>query len=133
MKNVTYWYGDYKCTAYSKTVGHGYEVGFYFGKTQVFVGNFIHKKEATKWWGIMTKELTKFTKRYSFAETASSVTWYTKFFSHHLYKAYYSFLDTEFAKYQRTFTKAVNADARKYKTVSKKWDGFDYYNFKKAV
>ncbi|HVK61530.1 MAG TPA: hypothetical protein VM432_08270 [Bdellovibrionales bacterium] len=131
MKNATYWYGDFKCQAYCKTAGHGYEVGFYFGKNQIFVGNFIHKKEATKWWGIMNKELTKFTKRFAFSETAS-VTWYTKFFSHHLYKSYYSFLDTEFAKYQRTFNKAFKADARKYKTFSKKWDGAEFYSFRKA-
>ena len=99
----------------------GFEVGFYFGKQRVFVGNFIHKTEATKWWSMMTKEIKTFTKRYAVGQDYS-FGWYTKFFSAHLYKHYYGFLDQQFAKYQKTFAKSFAADERRYRTFSKKWD-----------
>ena len=130
MKNATYWFGDLKCNAYMKQYGQGYEVGFHFGKTQIFMGNFIHKSEATKWWAHMTKELKSFTTRYHVGEKVSH-TWYAKFFSNHLYKSYYTFLDKEFAKYNKTFAKAFNVEERKYKTLAKKWNHGDVLTFKK--
>ena len=131
MKKQTYWFGDLKGEAYYKECGQGYEVGFFFGKEKCFVGNFIHMKEAKKWWSMMTKETTKFGHRYSVTEEVSFA-WYKKFFSHHLYRCYYSFLDTEFTRYQRDFTKAFHRDEKKYKHMSKHWDG-DVVTFKRAV
>ena len=131
MKHCNYKFGTFKCHAYTKTVGQGYEVGFYFGTECVFVGNFIHYKEAAKWWGTMNKELKTFTKRYGVGGDAS-LTWYTKFFSHHLYKTYYSFLDTEFAKYHKEFDKACKQDTKKYNTYKSKWTQSGTYTLKKA-
>lgn len=120
MKNAYYYFGDYKCTAYCREYGQGWEVGFFFGKTQIFVGNFIHKAEAMKWWTMMAKELKSFTTRYAVGEDFNW-TWYSKFLSKHLYRAYYTFLDQQFAKYHKTFAKQFAAEERKYKTFSKKW------------
>lgn len=131
MKNCHYKFGTYKCHAYTKTAGHGYEVGFYFGSQCVFVGNFIHHKEATKWWGRMNKELKSFTKRYRVGGDAS-LTWYTKFFSHHLYKNYYSFLDQEFAKYHRDYDRACKQDAKKYGVYKKKGHRTTVYTLRRA-
>ena len=130
MKNTTYWFGDLKCNAYMKKYGQGYEVGFHFGKTQIFVGNFIHKSEATKWWSHMSKELKSFTTKFVATEDVS-YTWYSKFFSNHLYSAYYTFLDKHFAKYNKSFAKAFTTDARKYKHMKASWDG-DVVQFKKV-
>lgn len=131
MKETYYKFGDYKCHAYCKQAGHGWEVGFWVGQNCVFVGNFIHQKEATKWWGTLNKEVKSFTKHYGFGEGASFA-WYKKFFSTHLYKTYYTFLDSEFAKYHRTFDKAWKQDAKKYSTLKKKWHGANVYSLKKA-
>lgn len=130
MKNTTYWFGDMKCNAYLKKYGQGYEVGFYFGKNQIFIGNFIHKTEALKWWNVMGRELKSFTTRYHVGEEVSH-TWYSKFFANHLYRTYYTFLDQQFAKYHKTFAKAFKSEERKYKTYSKKWDG-QVLTFKKV-
>ena len=131
MKNSYYKFGSYKCHAYTKTVGQGWEVGFYFGNHCVFVGNFIHYKEAAAWWTLMNKELRTFTKRYGVGGDAS-LTWYTKFFSHHLYKAYYAFLDHEFAKYHRDYDKACKQDVKKYSSYKKKGHQYEYYTLRKA-
>ena len=120
MKNTTYTFGDWKCTAYMKQYGQGFEVGFTFGKQQIFVGNFIHKAEATKWWTVMTKEIKTFTTRYHVGETVSQ-TWFAKFFSTSLYRTYYTFLDTQFAKYNKTFAKTFATEERKYKHLKKNW------------
>jgi hypothetical protein len=128
-----YRYGKYTCHAYSKQVGHGYEVGFYFGKHQVFVGNFIHRQEATKWWSMLNKEVKTFTRRYKVGPEASFA-WYSKFFSRHLYKCYYAWLDQQFGKYQRNFDKACRQDVRKYQTFKKRWTNkSEPYYLKKAA
>ncbi len=65
MTTTTYKYGKHTCKAYKKPVGKGWEVGFTFGGTQIFVGNFIHAKEANAWWSKMNAEVRKFSKRYA--------------------------------------------------------------------
>ena len=130
MKNTTYWFGDMKCYAYMKKYGQGYEVGFHFGKQQIFVGNFIHKSEATKWWSHMSKEVKTFTTRFHVAEEVS-YTWYAKFFGNTLYKSYYAWLDKQFAKYNKSFAKAYNMDAKKYKHMKANFHG-EVVPFKKV-
>ena len=133
MKKHYYWFGNTKCHTYMKQVGQGYEVGFHFGKTSIFVGNFIHTREATKWWAVMNKEMKSFTKRYRVGQEAS-VVWYTKFFSHYLYNSYYGFLDQQFNKYQKTFAKAVKTDAKKYINFKKNWHNKgEVFHFIKAA
>ncbi|MEK7358117.1 MAG: hypothetical protein AAB250_16845 [Bdellovibrionota bacterium] len=131
MKKQTYWFGDLRGEAYYKQCGEGWEVGFFFGKDRVFVGNFIHQTEAKKWWAMMTKEVYGFGRKYSVTEEVSFA-WYKKFFSHHLYRCYYAWLDKEFAGYQVKFNKAFAKDQKKYKAISKKFDG-DLLYFKRAM
>lgn len=132
MKNTYYKFGKYNCHAYIKSVGHGYEVGFKFGATSVFVGNFIHQKEATKWWNCMNKEMKTFTARYNVG-TPASVAWYTKSFSNHLYKTYYTFLDREFTKYHREFDKACKQDVKTYNLHKSKWQQAERFTYRKSA
>lgn len=132
MKKVSYRFGDHKCHAYMKEAGNGYEVGFYFGNQCVFVGNFIHRAEATKWWAKMNQEFGFFTKRYGVGEPAS-MTWYAKFWSHHVYKCYYGYLDQEFAKYQRSFDKACRNDLKKYSSYKKNRHYGESFTLRKAA
>jgi hypothetical protein len=116
----TYKYGKHTCKAYKKPVGKGFEVGFTFGATQIFVGNFIHAKEATAWWGMMNNEVKRFSKRYGMTAKAP-VGWYSKFLSHHIYKVYYNHLDKQFSKYQKGYTKAFRRDERQYTHMKRHW------------
>lgn len=132
MKTKTYKYGPHRCKAYLKTVGMGYEVGFYFDKFPIFVGNFIHTKEANYWWNCMNKEITYFTRHYKLGARAP-LNWYRQFFSRHLYKTYYSYLDREFTKYQKNYTKAWNQDQKKYNTLKKNWNPTEWFYFRTAA
>ena len=120
MTTTTYKYGKHTCKAYKKPVGKGWEVGFYFGATQIFVGNFIHQKEANAWWTKMNMEVRKFSKRYALPKTASPA-FFTKFMTNHMYKAYYTFLDREFTKYTRTYTQNCRQFERKFSSIKKNW------------
>jgi hypothetical protein len=118
MTTKTYKYGKHTCKAYKKACGKGWEVGFMFAGHEVFVGNFIHAKEANAWWGMMNAEVQKWGKKYVAAPRAS-MTWTKKFLSNCIYKAYYSYLDREFSKYQRGFAQAVKKDERRYSRIKK--------------
>ena len=118
MKQKQYKYGPHKCRAYLKEAGKGYEVGFHFGKDPIFVGNFIHKAEANKWWTLMNKEIRNFTKRFGLTPKAP-VTFYKKFLSNHLYKTYYAHLDKQFSKYEREYNRAVNHGTKQYRKLKK--------------
>jgi hypothetical protein len=124
MKTKTYRYGKAAFKAYHRNVGQGFEVGLYFNRKPIFVGNFIHKKEALRWWGQMNREIKSFTKKY-WITTNTNFDWYKKFFSNHLYKSYYTHLDKAFTKYTTTFQKAVTRDVKKYNQLKK--------NFKKTL
>ena len=120
MTTTYYKYGKHTCKAYKKTVGNGFEVGFWFGPTQIFTGNFIHAKEANAWWTKMNKEVRTFSKRYALP-TSASPTFFMKFMTNHIYKAYYSFLDKEFTKYNREYTQNCLKFERKFKSIKKSW------------
>lgn len=109
----TFKYGKHTCKAYKKPVGKGWEVGFTLGTQPVFVGNFIHTKEANTWFAIMTAEIRKFTKRYSHASKAPTA-WIKKFWSNSMYKSYYTYLDRQFTKYNSTYSRAVRKDERRF-------------------
>ena len=121
MKKFNYKFGTHRCHTYVKTAGKGFEVGFLVGKDSVFVGNFIHKKEATQWFSIMNKEIRTFSRRYWVVPTAS-LTWYRRFLTNSLYKSYYRFLDHHFNRYQRTYTTAFKKDIRRYQALKKGWN-----------
>jgi hypothetical protein len=113
MTQKMYKYGKHNCKAYKKPVGKGHEVGITLGGHPVFVGNFIHSKEASAWWTLMNKEFNKFMKKFAAAPHAP-LAWKTKFLSNYMYKVYYSYLDREFPKYQRSYTQAFRKDERKH-------------------
>jgi len=119
-KTKTYRYGKWNFKAYQKTVGQGYEVGLYFNNKPIFVGNFIRANEAAKWWNQLNREVRGFTKRY-WATRTTSAQWYGKFFSNHLYRTYYTFLDRLFTKYNTTYNRAFNTNVKKYFKYRKNW------------
>jgi hypothetical protein len=121
-----YKFGHYRCYSYYKEVGHGYEVGFYFGTHKAFVGNFIHKTEAGEYWQHLNTEFKAFAKKY-WAGPETSFAWYSKFFTNYIYKHYYNYLDTRFATYKRTYTSQVKKYEMDYKRKSKTWDKEDRY------
>jgi len=131
MTTKYYKYGKYSCKAYKKACGKGWEVGFTFAGHQVFVGNFIHTKEANAWWGMMNREVQKFGKKHAVAPHAP-VSWTCKFMANYIYKCYYSYLDREFSKYQRGFTQAVKKDERRYMNFRKNHDDVVHYYLKAA-
>ncbi|MBK9294209.1 MAG: hypothetical protein IPM57_07155 [Oligoflexia bacterium] len=127
-KHKAYKYGTHTLRAYCKPVGEGYEVGLTCRGRTYFVGNFIHKEEAFKWWAQFNKEITLFAKKHWVSEDVS-FTWYCKFLGAYLYKCYYKFLDKLFAKYNKTFHKAYSKDARKYRKMKKHFDYEDKNEF----
>lgn len=134
MTTKMYKYGKYSCKAYKKACGKGWEIGFTFAGHEVFVGNFIHAKEANAWWAMMNAEIHKFGKKYVAAPKAP-VSWTCKFLSNYMYKAYYSYLDREFSKYQTKYTQAFKKDERKHSHFKKTWAHHDYphYTFRKTA
>lgn len=134
MKTRVFKYGPHKCKAYLKPAGKGYEVGFHFGAKPVFVGNFLHRKEANAWWTKMNTEFKAFTKKYGIAKSAP-ISFYTKFLSNHFYNTYYKYLDKQFTSYERTYNKAVVTDLKKYKKLKaqKGWTPSEKYKLRNAA
>ncbi len=108
------------CWSYCTAEGEGWEVGFHFQGKPLFVGNFIHKKEATHWYRTMNAEITKFSMRYTFGPKFP-VSFFKKFIGNHLYATYYTFLDKLFVGYKSHFKKAVTTDMRQYSHMKKAW------------
>ncbi|MGE3681600.1 MAG: hypothetical protein AB7G93_07710 [Bdellovibrionales bacterium] len=120
MTTTTYKYGKYTCKAYKKSAGKGWEVGILWGNSQIFVGNFIHAKEANAWWTMMNAEIRKFSKRYALPKTASA-TFFTKFMTNYIYRSYYTFLDRQFAKYTKGYTQTCRRMERTFTGLKKRW------------
>ena len=127
MKTKTYECYDWTFKTYFKTAGQGYEVGVYFAGKSVFVGNFIHKTEATRWYTMMNKYMTTFFKKYSY-EAMPPKAWYGKFFANYMYANYYKFLDQAFAKYNKTYAKDFDSNVKYFNKYKK-----DNYYFEKAA
>lgn len=119
-KFKTYKFGKMTFKPYFKPVGHGWEVGVLYQGKPLFVGNFIHAPEAKKWWSMMNKHCAHFCRTHEFVPTASE-TWYCKYFGNYLYKNYYQYLDREFSKYQKTYTKNTQSYFKHYKKVESKY------------
>ena len=120
MKKKKYSNGKYKFTAYLKPAGEGWEVGFYSGEGQIFMGNFIHWKEASHWYTIMNTQIHDFSKKYTVGPMFP-VSWYTHFAKNHLYKCYYAYLDKVFTGYNRSYETAFKKDVKKYNQMQKNW------------
>ena len=122
-----YKFGRHTCSTYMKPAGRGYEVGFYFGgKKPVFVGNFIHKSEARDYYTHLNKEWKSFANKY-WAGPKTSVTWYTKFFTNHIYNHYYKHLDRKFTSYERQYASKTRKFETEYKRKAKAWDKSERY------
>lgn len=118
MTSKAYKCGPFTAKAYKKAVGKGYEVGITMAGQSVFVGNFIHAKEANAWWAKMNLEVRKFGNKYHLGKKTPQ-TWFAKFMSNYMYKAYYAHLDTQFTKYNRGFAQAVRRDEKKFSAIKK--------------
>jgi hypothetical protein len=114
--------GSKKYKSYMKPVGKGFEVGFLCGTKSLFVGNFVHKSEATQWYQKMNAEYSHFSKKFWHNPKAGAATaFYHKFITHNLYKHYYDFLDKCFGKYTKTFQREYSRDVRTYHKLKKSW------------
>lgn len=118
MTTKMFKHGKYNCKAYKKAVGKGFEVGLTLGGHEIFVGNFIHGKEAGEWWKIMTAEMHKFSKRYGPSPNAPMAL-YTKFLSNSMYKAYYGYVDRAIGKHSRGLNQLVRMDERRFANFRK--------------
>ncbi|GEM_PF-647539 len=118
MKTKTYKYGPHTFKAYCKPVGQGWEVGFTFKNQPYFVGNFVHKTEAMKWWTMFNKEIMGFSKKFNMPADMPFA-WYCNFLSNHLYTTYYTWLDKVFNKHEATFKKAYTKDFKRFMQMKK--------------
>ncbi len=132
MKTKTYRAQNVRCKSYLKPVGSGFEVGFIFGSKTIFVGNFVHRGEATRWFTQMNKGVRTFSRRYTVGSKFPS-TWFGNFLSAFLYRNYYSFVNGVVAKHQRESLRMVNTGVRKYKRIAKNWEPSERKSILKAA
>jgi hypothetical protein len=129
-KTKSYQYGRHTMKTYFKPAGHGFEVGLTCEGQHYFMGNFVHRAEAVRWWGFLNRELVTFAKR-NWISPDMNFSWYCKFLSKHMYSCYYSFLDKLFVKHNRTYQKAYVKEMRKYNKLKRNFDKTDklyFYN-----
>jgi len=118
MKSKTYRYGNVTCKAVLCAAGKGWETVFYFNHKPVFVGNFVHSKEALRWWGFMNREISKFGRKYT-AGHKFPAAWVSNFLGNLLHKQYYIFLEKLFIGHHRAYQKAFVRDFRRFQTIRK--------------
>ncbi|KYG65043.1 hypothetical protein AZI87_10725 [Bdellovibrio bacteriovorus] len=119
-KTKHYEYYGHEFKSYFKPVGHGYEVGFTFEGKPLFVGNFVHKKEAMEWWRSFNQEIPYFFSKYEFPVDGPHQ-WMTKFFTNYMYTCYYAWLDKKFNKYTKEYTKSFESNVKFYKKMQPVW------------
>jgi hypothetical protein len=117
-KTKTYKYGPNTFKAYLKPVGAGWEVGCTYQNRNFFVGNFVHKTEATKYWAMFNKEIVGFCKKFAWTKDMPFA-WYCNYMSNSLYTGYYAWLDKVFNKHQITFKKSYAKDFSRYTKMKK--------------
>lgn len=117
-KTKTYKYGPNTFKSYMKPVGSGWEVGMTHHNRNFFVGNFVHKTEAIKWWAMCNKEIVGFSKKFALPKDMPFA-WYCNFMANHMYSCYYAWLDKVFSKHQITFKKTLSKDFKRYARLKK--------------
>jgi len=132
MKTKSYRSKHMSGKTYLKVVGNGFEAGLILNGMPVFVGNFIHSKEANLWFGLMNREIRQFSRKYSVGSKFPK-TWFAQFVKNHLYKTYYAFLDRIVTGYTKSFGRAVLRDTRKYKQIRKNWSSSERTPFLKVA
>jgi len=132
MKTKLYRHGKLSYKAYLKPAGRGWEVGFVTGSKDLFIGNFLHSKEANAWYTQMNKEIQKFSTKY-WITPKSPKAFYQKFITNNLYKQYYKYLDKCFSKYNRDFTRDFNKDVKKYNQLKKHWKPIERTHLRRRV
>jgi hypothetical protein len=132
MKTTNYHFAGITFKGYLRTAGQGFEVCVFHGKKNIFTGNFVHKVDAMKWWTTMNQEIRSFTKTY-WIGNKNATTWYATFFSNHLYKCYYKFLDKVFVKHSKTYNHAVTKNVRKYNSLRKVWTRTGRHSLNRAA
>ena len=119
-KAKNYEFYGYQFKSYFKPAGAGWEVGFTFEGKSLFVGNFVHKTEATQWWKTFNTEITYFFGKFEFPVKGPHQLM-TKFFTNHMYQTYYAWLDKKFTQYNKEYTKACKTDVKNYKKMQPTW------------
>jgi len=114
--------GSLTARCYMKPAGNGHEVGFVFGGKTIFVGNFIHNAEASKWWATMNREVRTFANRHK-VTTKFPKNNYGKFLGAYLYNCYYRFANAAVSKHTRFYGKVVNKNTRSFKTWTRRANG----------
>lgn len=121
-RSKAYRYGKHFGRTYFKNAGGGWECGFVFDSRVVFIGNFIHSREAQLWFALMNREVRNFSRKYAVGQRCSAI-WYAHFLRNHLYKCYYGFLDRLFARYRGDYQRAFTRDLRQYQRLRRDWRG----------
>lgn len=132
MKTTTFKNRTITCRSYTKTIGHGFEVGLLCGSRPLFAGNFLHNSEANAWYRIMNREIRNFSRKYLIS-TKATPTWHLKFLSTHLYRCYYQFVDRVLARHAKTFTREFSRNQRRYRTINRNWNRSECVPFLKAA
>jgi hypothetical protein len=115
MKTKVYRSNKLVCRAYLKPVGQGYETGFVFNGVPIFLGNFIHRAEATRWWSLMNRELRILSRKFALGQIP--VAWCKHLIRDHLNKCYYGFIDRVVVRHQRQASRALLQDIRAFKRI----------------
>ena len=116
MKTKVYRNKNLVCRTYLKPVGNGWEAGFTFGGTPIFVGNFIHKPEAIRWFALMNREIRVISKRFAVGRELP-LTWCKHLIRNHLYKTYYQFVDRLLVRHVGESHRALVRDLRQFKKI----------------
>src|SRR6185503_681837 len=99
-------------------VGNGWEAGFIFAGEPIFIGNFIHRPEAVRWFALMNREIRLISKRFAVGGNLP-LTWARNLIKNQLYKTYYVFIDRLLVRHVGESNRAVVRDVRKFKQIRK--------------
>jgi hypothetical protein len=122
MKTNTYRNGSKSCRSYLRTVGNGWEVGFFYGGKPVFLGNFIHSSEANQFYALMKTEIRNFGRKVRVAHPFPSA-WFKAFLGAHLQKTYYQFVNQQVRRHQTEAKRTYGKGLRAYRRLNRRWTG----------